>query len=44
MVKVKCHRCGYVWEYRGKLKLATCPNCNAKVKVEESKVEVKGGG
>ncbi|MCC6050865.1 MAG: hydrogenase maturation nickel metallochaperone HypA [Thermofilum sp.] len=33
MVKVRCHKCGYEWEYRGRLGLATCPNCGAKAKV-----------
>jgi rubrerythrin len=33
MVKVRCHKCGYEWEYKGKLGLATCPNCGAKAKV-----------
>ena len=33
MVRLRCRFCGYEWEYRGKLKLATCPNCNRKVKV-----------
>ena len=33
MVKVKCNKCGYEWEYKGRLGLATCPNCGKKVKV-----------
>jgi rubrerythrin len=33
MVKVRCRKCGYVWEYKGRLGLATCPNCGAKAKV-----------
>jgi DNA-directed RNA polymerase subunit RPC12/RpoP len=33
MVKVKCDKCGYEWEYKGRLGLATCPNCGKKVKV-----------
>jgi rubrerythrin len=33
VAKVRCHKCGYEWEYKGKLGLATCPNCGAKAKV-----------
>jgi predicted nucleic acid-binding Zn-ribbon protein len=33
MVKVKCPRCGYVWDYQGKLAVATCPNCLRKFRV-----------
>jgi uncharacterized Zn finger protein (UPF0148 family) len=35
MVRLKCPRCGYVWEYKGKLVLATCPSCNKKVDVQK---------
>jgi len=31
---VSCPKCGYVWDYRGRLSVATCPNCLAKVRVE----------
>ena len=27
MVKTKCKRCDYTWEYKGKLLRRTCPNC-----------------
>ena len=27
MVKTKCKRCGYAWNYNGKLMRRTCPNC-----------------
>lgn len=34
MVKLKCKRCKYEWEYKGKnLYWATCPHCLNKVKV-----------
>jgi ribosomal protein S27AE len=33
VVRVKCGKCGYEWEYKGGLLLATCPNCGRKVKV-----------
>ena len=33
VVKVRCRKCGYEWEYKGRLGLATCPNCGAKAKV-----------
>ena len=26
-IKIQCVNCGYVWEYTGKLILATCPSC-----------------
>ena len=34
---MKCPHCKHIWEYKGKLKQATCPNCSLKVKV------MKGG-
>jgi len=36
LARVKCPRCGYVWEYRGKLTVATCPNCLRKIRVNIS--------
>jgi len=27
MVKIKCKRCGYTWDYKGNRNFATCPNC-----------------
>lgn len=35
-MRVKCPRCGYEWEYKGKLISATCPNCQHKFKVRKS--------
>lgn len=41
---MKCKKCGYIWVYKGKLSLATCPNCFHKTKKkpedEEKKVTV----
>ncbi len=39
VVKIKCPRCGHVWDYKGRLVLATCPSCGKKVRVEEHRVE-----
>jgi len=27
MVKTKCPKCEYTWDYKGKLARRTCPNC-----------------
>lgn len=32
MSLLKCPRCGYEWEYKGRLQFASCPNCLTKVK------------
>lgn len=30
--------CGHVWNYKGQSKIyATCPNCQKKIKIEDSK-------
>lgn len=29
---IRCEKCGYKWEYTGKLWYATCPRCNGKTK------------
>jgi len=34
MRKIKCPHCGYEWNYKGKLRYATCPNCLKKFKLE----------
>ena len=40
MVKLKCPKCGYVWDYKGgKQYYATCPNCFRKVSIAKYKVE-----
>ena len=37
-VSLKCSKCGWMWEYRGRHTVYTnCPNCYTKVKVEEGK-------
>ena len=34
MVWLKCKRCGYEWEYKGRKRwYATCPDCNTKVRI-----------
>jgi rubrerythrin len=35
MVKLRCPRCGHVWEYRGNLVFATCPSCFKKIDVRK---------
>jgi ssDNA-binding Zn-finger/Zn-ribbon topoisomerase 1 len=42
MVRVRCPKCGYEWDYKGRLKLATCPNCGRKLAVDRCKVKVDG--
>jgi len=32
---MKCHKCKYEWEYKGKLAFASCPSCISKVKVKQ---------
>ncbi len=27
---IRCHKCKYKWDYKGKLKKVTCPNCGVK--------------
>ena len=27
MTKTECKKCGYVWNYNGRLMRRTCPNC-----------------
>ena len=33
-MKVKCPKCGYEWDYKGKRDRATCPSCGYPVKVD----------
>ena len=28
MANTKCKKCGYEWQYKGKLMKRTCPNCS----------------
>lgn len=32
-MSIKCVYCAYIWEYKGSLQKATCPNCANKTKV-----------
>jgi rubrerythrin len=43
MARLRCPRCGYVWEYRGNLVLATCPSCYKKIDVQKYR-EVESDG
>lgn len=38
MVLVRCYKCGYVWDYRGKKRWITCPNCARKIDREKALV------
>lgn len=45
-MKLKCHRCGYEWEYNGKKKVlkkftpyVSCSRCRTSVKLQETKDE-----
>lgn len=38
-MKLKCKRCGYIWDYKGTHFWASCPRCMLKQKVEEVKLE-----
>lgn len=29
-MKIRCKKCGHVWEYKGSAYYATCPNCHTK--------------
>jgi len=36
MMKIKCNKCGYEWNYKGRrTRYATCPNCKASVKIPQ---------
>ena len=35
MVKLRCQRCGYKWDYKGQSEwYASCPRCRSSVKVK----------
>ena len=34
-MEATCQKCGYEWDYTGRLNRATCPNCGAKVIVPD---------
>lgn len=42
MTDLKCQKCGYVWDYGGELRTATCPSCKGTVPVDEQAVEAEG--
>ncbi|MDG6899723.1 MAG: hypothetical protein JRM88_04070 [Nitrososphaerota archaeon] len=29
--RLRCHKCGYEWDTRSKLKYVTCPSCHYKI-------------
>jgi DNA-directed RNA polymerase subunit RPC12/RpoP len=31
----ECNKCGYEWDYTGKLNMATCPSCGYKTTTAE---------
>jgi len=33
-MRLKCQKCGYLWDYTGSKDRATCPDCKTKVPVE----------
>jgi tRNA(Ile2) C34 agmatinyltransferase TiaS len=36
-MKVKCPRCGYEWDYKGRLQSIQCPSCRRIFRREEAK-------
>lgn len=48
MIKMKCHKCGHLWDYKGKKVLNTkyhvytsCSSCYTLVRLEERKDDIK---
>ncbi|MCC6045299.1 MAG: endonuclease Q family protein [Ignisphaera sp.] len=40
MAKLKCPKCGYFWDYKGKKQYyATCPNCFRNVSIVKHRIE-----
>ena len=37
-VLITCKKCGYIWNYRGRSRYATCPMCLSKVKVDRDDI------
>ena len=37
MKKIKCPKCNHEWETKSQLKMVTCPSCQLKVKLEQTK-------
>ena len=39
-MKLRCNKCGHVWNYKGKRKYyVTCPNCYHKVNINKYRIE-----
>jgi len=39
-MKLRCRRCGHVWDYKGKRKFyASCPICKNSVNIQKCRVE-----
>lgn len=37
-MKLKCHKCGKEWDYKGNMKVtACCPDCKTGVRIKEGK-------
>jgi len=43
LLKVRCPRCGYVWNTRSRLIYVVCPSCRKMFKKEEHIVEEEAG-
>ena len=39
---VRCPKCGYTWDYKGKRQSVTCPNCMHKFRITAHEQEQKG--
>jgi len=35
---VKCHKYGYIWNFKGRLMRATCPNCGDKCSINKCSI------
>ena len=39
--KLKCPKCGHIWNYKGKAKIAaTCPSCIQKISIKKNKAVI----
>jgi len=34
-MQIKCSKCGYTWNYKGRLLYATCPKCRKLMRITE---------
>lgn len=39
-MQLSCNKCGYDWEYKGKLMRPTCPSCKSTVSVKKTEKTV----